>query len=145
MRPGHRAVSASLLASNRLRLIQQPLCLVLRHAVRGANSCVSWDFGVGRVVRVRDAAVGDGAVVSDCGKWPVLDGLSSCLLQARRVLRANLEFGKVDARLSRDLEGETMLNMSLRSYKLLSRLLPAVFQRPASLPAAWICPAATAR
>jgi hypothetical protein len=43
------------------------------------------------------------------------------------VLRAKPKLYKVDARLSRDLEGETMLNLSLRFYKQLLRLLLAVF------------------
>jgi hypothetical protein len=71
--------------------------------------------------------VRDGAVVSNCSQWPVLDGLSSCLLQARRVLRAKLGLGEVDARLSRDPEGEIMPNLSLRLYRQLLRFLPAVF------------------
>jgi hypothetical protein len=43
------------------------------------------------------------------------------------VLRAKLGLGKVDAWLSRDLEGETVPNLSLRLYKQPLRLLSAVF------------------
>jgi hypothetical protein len=71
--------------------------------------------------------VGDSTIMSNYGQWPVLNGLSSCLLQARHVLWAKLRLGKVDARLSRDLERETMSNLSLRSHKPLPRLPPAVF------------------
>jgi hypothetical protein len=53
-------------------------------------------IAVGRVVQVWDSRVGDGAVVSNCGE---------------------LRFRKVDARLSRNLEGETMPNLSLCSSK----------------------------
>jgi hypothetical protein len=56
---------------------------------------------VGRVVQVSDGCVGDGAIVSNCGE---------------------LRFRKVDARLSRNLEGETMPNLSLCSCKPLLRL-----------------------
>jgi hypothetical protein len=59
-------------------------------------------------------------------KWLVIDGLSSCLLQGRRVLWVKLRIRKVYARLSRDLERETMPNLSLRSHELLLHLLPAV-------------------
>jgi hypothetical protein len=88
-----------------LHLIRQPLCVVPRHAVGEADCSVSRDVGVGRVVRVRDAGVGDGAVMSNRGRWRVLDCLSSCLLQARRVLRAKLRFRQVDAWLSRIWKG----------------------------------------
>ena len=51
------------------------------------------------------------------------------------MLRAKLGLGKVDAWLSRDLEGETVPNLSLRLYKQLLRLLPAVFSvAPLCLP-----------
>jgi hypothetical protein len=71
--------------------------------------------------------MGDGAVVSNCDQRPVLNDLSSWLLQARRVFEAEPGFCKVDAQISRDLEGETMPNLSLRLYKQPPRLLPAVF------------------
>jgi hypothetical protein len=51
--------------SELLHLIQQPLCFVSTHAVGEADCSVLWDVGVGRVVRLRDAGVGDGAVASD--------------------------------------------------------------------------------
>jgi hypothetical protein len=43
------------------------------------------------------------------------------------MLWANLRFCRVDARLSRNLKGETMPKLSLRSFKPLLRLLLAVF------------------
>jgi hypothetical protein len=63
-----------------------------RHAIGEADYSVSWDVRVGRVVRVRDAGMGNGVVVSNCGQRPVLNGLSSCLLQARRVFEAEPGF-----------------------------------------------------
>jgi hypothetical protein len=56
-----------------------------------------------------------------------LSPLSIVLSQARRVFGAKLGLGKVDAWLNRDLEGETVPNLSLHLYRQPLRLLPAVF------------------
>jgi hypothetical protein len=55
--------------------MQEPLCLVPRAAVGKTYCSVLRRVGVGRVVRVRDASVGDGAVMSNRGQRPVLDSL----------------------------------------------------------------------
>jgi hypothetical protein len=55
-----------------LHLIRQSMCLVPRHTVGEADCSISRDVGVDRVVRVRDAGVGDGAVMSSRYEqsWP---------------------------------------------------------------------------
>lgn len=71
--------------------------------------------------------MGDGAIVRDCDQWPILNSLLRFLVEAKNVFWAKFAFRNVNAWLCRDLEGKTLLNLSLYTHKLLLCLLPAVF------------------
>lgn len=57
--------------------------------------------------------MGDDATVSSCSHWSVFDSLLGCLVQVRRVLRAEFRFCQVDTLVSRNLEAEMIPNLSL--------------------------------